>query len=165
MPHVWHRIQEQAVTGVARTVHRSAHGAHPGIEQLAVIHEPLVAQRIELVDRNDMWRKDFQVGRVGMHRPRQRVGCIRTVGVVDLGQRRHVLDVQEVVVVFKQRRQLSDRFRVRIGDVTLGAYTGDGELVDSHEEQGGFDEDRLEKLRAALPASEVEKLERMRESK
>lgn len=87
MPHVGHRIEEQAVTGKARAVDCPAHSTHSGIEQLAEVDEPLVTEWVELVDRNDVRRQPFEVCALGVHSPCQQVGVIGAVGAVGLGER------------------------------------------------------------------------------
>ena len=55
--HVGQGSGEDEVAGVARAVHGAADHWHAGIEQLAGVGETLVAQRVELVHRDDVGRQ------------------------------------------------------------------------------------------------------------
>ena len=86
--------------------HDAADRGHPCADQPAVVQQPLIAQRIDLVDLNDMRRKPAQLLVGGPAREACAVLRMLARRVIHGSREPHHLAGQKVPVIFLERRQL-----------------------------------------------------------
>jgi len=85
-------------------------------QQAAVVHEALVTQRIEFINRDDVRRQPGQIGVGRESRPASGVESVLTIRVVYRTEQCEQVAAEEIIVVLLQRGQVVGLLKPAVRD-------------------------------------------------